>query len=83
MMAWAHAKAIDELAQQGPVDWVLIDQFAAPSMVNRRLKKEGWVTPVAHRKKAESDPAVAVASIIARATYLQSLQKLSQRYGQP
>ena len=34
---------------------MLVDQFAAPSMVNDRLEKAGFKTPITHRTKAESD----------------------------
>ena len=81
LMGWAHAKAIDELMKRGQLDWVLVDKFGDPSLVNRRLKCEGSSVSVTHRTKAESDPAVAVASIIARAAFVESLERLSHRYG--
>ena len=80
LMGWAHAKAIGELAKLERLDWVLVDKFGEPGIVDRRLHADGFPVPISHRTKGESDPAVAVASIIARSVFLEGLGRLGQRY---
>ena len=80
MMGWAHAKAIVELSKTEALEWVLVDKFGDPGLVDRRVRADGAKVSISHRTKGESDPAVAVASIIARTVYLEALKRLSQRY---
>lgn len=81
-MGWAHAKAIAELTKREQVEWVLVDKFGEPSLVDRRLAQDDFQLTVTHRTKAESDPAVAVASVIARAVFVDGLARLSRQYGE-
>ena len=82
LLAWAHAKVIENLIErtEPSVEWVLVDRFAHESMVNRNLGPLGRKTRIDQWPRAESDPAVAAASILARAAYLRGLQRLSRRY---
>jgi len=82
LMAWAHGRVIETLLERAPnADWVLIDRFAEEDVIRRGLGDRGRATRVAMRPKAEEDPAVAAASILARAAYLRGLHSLSRRVG--
>ncbi|MFQ3670820.1 MAG: ribonuclease HIII [Verrucomicrobiia bacterium] len=84
MLAWAHAKVIELLARKIPsCPRALSDQFANPSLIERELKKKGLGLILEQRTKAESDLAVAAASILARAEFLQRLQRLGTDIGIP
>lgn len=77
MLADLHAQAIRELAQPG--DRVVVDQFAHEKLVASRLK--GLDIGLEQRHRAESEPAVAAASIVAREEFLTALKELSERFG--
>ena len=80
LLAWAHGTAIEELLQKKrSVKRVVVDQFApTESTINRALKPLGKAATIDQHHKAESDPAVAIASVIARELFLRDIQKMSQ-----
>jgi ribonuclease HIII len=81
LLAWGHATAIGELVEKTGCTEVLIDQFANEHVVERALQQKQLTVQLTQRTKAESDPVVAAASILARAAFLHGLQKLSSRFG--
>jgi len=60
----------------------VFDQFGSKESVERALMKKGREIVLEQRHKAESDIAVAAASILAREGFLRSLATLKQRHGQ-
>ncbi|MEG1933416.1 MAG: ribonuclease HIII [Kiritimatiellia bacterium] len=84
LLAWCHARAIETLAEQVPTcSRVVIDQFArTESTITRALMPRGKKLVVEQMHKAESDIAVATASVLARDVFVQELFKLSQTAGQ-
>ncbi|MEI6971878.1 MAG: ribonuclease HIII [bacterium] len=84
ILAWAHARAIENVLEMVPAcPMAISDQFGSKSQVEKALMKEGRKIRLVQRHKAESDPAVAAASILARAAFLDSLKQLAARYAQP
>ncbi len=83
ILAWAHAKAIEELLAQGAVDFVLTDQFTALDTMRRSFGPLLANTRYEQRTKAEEDPAVAAASILARDAYMKALYGMAKRYALP
>jgi len=79
MLAWAHGTAIEELLEKRPgCDRVVVDQFAPTEMTIRRaLKERGKKATVEQRHKAESDIAVAAASVIARELFLRAIADMT------
>ena len=81
MLAWAHATAIEGLLErmEGKCDRVVIDQFAHnETTITRALKPLGRKANIEQRHKAESDIAVAAASVIAREIFLRDIMKMSE-----
>ena len=80
LLAYAHAKVITALVTATDCPQVISDKFAAahliPSYFNDTQRIE--LTQVT---RAERDPAVACASILARANFLHGLAELSQQHG--
>ena len=74
MLAWAHGTAIEELLTKRPeCKRVVIDQFApTEATILKALKPLGKKTKIEQRHKAESDIAVAAASVIAREIFIRS-----------
>lgn len=77
ILADLHAKAVMRLTEPGMR--VLIDKFADESLLTKRLRDAR--VELHQRVRAESHPAVAAASIIAREQFLTSLKQLSENEG--
>ncbi|MBM4454981.1 MAG: ribonuclease HIII [Verrucomicrobia bacterium] len=82
MLAWAHGKVIANLHGKVPgCPRALSDQFGDPRLVAGELRKQGVELKLEQRTKAESDIAVAAASILARAEFVRQLGRLSMDAG--
>ena len=76
MLAELHARAIRRLAEPGA--HVLVDRFAREELVESRLEDLDLL--IDQEPRAEADPAVAAASIIARHVFVTALHELSEEY---
>ena len=82
LLAWAHAKVIETLLEKAPeCDDVLVDKFAAEYVVKNALQEKGKRIKLRQQTKAESDIAVAAASILARDRFVWAMEKLSEDAG--
>jgi ribonuclease HIII len=82
LLAWEHAIALTEALARKPVKWGLLDQFSEQPLVQRELKKRNVANfELKMRTKAEEDPVVAAASVIARAEFVREMVQLSRRSG--
>ena len=82
LLAWGHAKVIENLAAQRPqCPRALSDQFARPEVLARALKQQGVDIQLDQRTKGESDIAVAAASILARERFIDWIDKTSAAGG--
>jgi ribonuclease HIII len=57
------------------------DQFGAEQVIKQALMKKGRSIKLEQRHKAESDIAVAAASVLAREAFLRSLGRLGETHG--
>jgi ribonuclease HIII len=81
LLAWGHAQAIENVLEKQPANLIISDQFAAGGQaVKSRLKERGRQAEFVSRVRAESDIAVAAASILARAEFLSRLKQLSGQF---
>lgn len=80
MLAWCHSRVIDTVATQTKCKEVLIDQFASEYVVANAVKKLKVEVNLTQRHKGESDPVVAGASILARAAFVEGIEKLGKHY---
>jgi len=81
LLAWAHARALENLLNRVSCTRAVIDQFAQPQIIERALMAAGRTIHIEQRHKAEADPAVAAASVVARAEFLAGLEALSHQAG--
>jgi len=82
LLAWGHAAVIEDLLGQRPdCPRALSDQFARPHVIERALMEKGRGILLEQRTKAESDPAVAAASILAREAFIDWMDKTGREYG--
>lgn len=81
LLGWGHARAIENLLDRVPdCPRALSDQFGPAHRIEKALREKGRQIKLDQRPKAESDPAVAAASILARAGFLRSLRQLGEKY---
>lgn len=82
LLAWGHAKALENLLEQGMnCERAISDQFGDERLILNALQEKGRRIVLEQRTRAESDVAVAAASIVARAEFLIRLKRLSGEVG--
>ena len=82
LLAWAHARAIENLLVGVPgCPRAVADQFGAAHLITRSLMQKGRSIVLDQHHKAESDIAVAAASVLAREHFLTALQQLARIHG--
>jgi len=81
LLAWGHARAIENVLEVQPSQLVISDQFADPAGLKRQLFEKGRQIQLESRVRAEADIAVAAASILARAEFLRRLKTLGEPFG--
>lgn len=81
LLGWFHAKALSGALQRRPVPFGVLDQFSRSQKVLPYLNVENFILD--QHVRAESDPVVAAASIVARAEFVRQLQNLSREAGIP
>jgi ribonuclease HIII len=81
LLAWGHAKALETLLENVSCGRAIADQFGDERLILNALQEKGRTITLEQRHKAESDLAVAAASIVARAEFLLRLQRLSDEIG--
>lgn len=80
LIAWLHAKALETALDKRFVEWGMLDQFSKQPLVQKQIKRKDFDLKMEVR--AEVDPVVAAASVIARAEFLRQLKKLSTEFGE-
>lgn len=81
LLAWGHAQVISKLSKTQKVGRAISDQFGDESLVINALKKENCEIILEQRPRAESDIAVAAASIIARSEFVISMKDYTAKAG--
>lgn len=82
LLAWGHAKALENLLERGVTcERAISDQFGEERLIRNALQERGRRIVLEQRIKAESDVAVAGASVLARAEFLLRLKRLSDEVG--
>ena len=82
LLAWQHATALEQALTVKRVPRGLLDQFSKSPLVQRELAKKGVKDfDLAMRTKAEEDPVVAAASVVARAEFVRQMHLLSKKFG--
>ena len=82
LLAWGHARVIENLCERKPdCPSALSDQFANPVVLQRALMDKGRKIELRQQTKAESDYAVAAASILAREKFIDWLADAEKQWG--
>ncbi|WP_392486688.1 ribonuclease HIII [Haloimpatiens sp. FM7315] len=80
LLAWGHARVIENLLEDIKCENVLSDQFGNPSLIQNALMKEGRKVNLHQRPRAEENVVVAAASILARNAFVENMEALSRKY---
>src|SRR6185312_15754487 len=82
LLGWGHARVIENLLAKKPdCPRSLSDQFADARVIQQSLLQHGRKIDIEQRPKAESDIAVAAASILAREAFINWLEKRGKALG--
>ena len=81
LLAWGHARAIENVLERNHCEYALSDKFGDESLIQSALMKNGRTIRLEQMCKAESDIAVAAASVLARATFVEKMQTMEETYG--
>jgi len=82
LLGWGHARVIENLLAKKPdCPRALSDQFADAHVVEQSLLRHGRKIDIEQRTKAESDIAVAAASILAREAFIRWLERQGKELG--
>ncbi len=78
LLAWGHARVIENLLSKVNCDRVIIDKFGNNKFILDALMKRGKKIPVVQKVRAEEDISVAAASVLARGEFLRRIARLSK-----
>ena len=82
LLGWGHARVIENLLEKKPdCPRSLSDQFADARVIQQSLLQHGRKINIEQRTKAESDVAVAAASILAREAFINWLERRGKTLG--
>jgi ribonuclease HIII len=82
LLAWGHARVIENLLAKKPnCPRSLSDQFADARVIEQSLLRRGRKVQIQQRPRAESDIAVAAASILAREGFINWLDREGKKLG--
>jgi ribonuclease HIII len=80
LLAWGHARAIENILEKRDCKKVLSDKFGNESLIKNALMTKGKTVELEQRVRAEEDIAVAAASILARDEFVSRIKKMSLDY---
>ena len=82
LLGWGHARVIENLLARKPgCQRSLSDQFADARVIKTSLLRHGRNIEIEQRPRAESDIAVAAASIVAREAFINWLERKGKELG--
>ncbi len=81
VLGWGHARVMENLLSDNVCENVIADQFGDESIIKSALLAKGKSLNLIQSPKAERDIGVAAASILARARFLNELERLGKILG--
>ena len=81
LLAWGHARTIENILEKADCEYALSDKFGDENLIKNALMGKGQNIKLEQRCKAESDIAVAAASILAREQFLKIMADFAAKDG--
>ena len=79
MLGWCHSAVIETLIKETGCHKVILDQFAPAQLMITAMERKKVSLDLTQRPRAEEDPVVAAASILARSAYVEGMEQLSKQ----
>lgn len=83
LLAWGHARAIENILEKSPCNYALADKFGDESLIKNALMQKGKNIILNQMVRAEADITVAAASVLARAEFVKRMQEMGNKYNLP
>ncbi len=80
LLAWGHSTVLENILSKKPCEIAISDKFADEKVIQFALKERGRNIRLIQQTKAESDTAVAAASVLARGEFVKRISKLASEY---
>lgn len=80
LLAWAHARVIEDTLAIAPCGFAITDKFADVRYVEAKLMARGRAIILIQKPYAERNIAVAAASVLARDSFVRSMEELTARF---
>jgi ribonuclease HIII len=81
LLAWATVQAMAKVLESHPCANALSDKFGNEHYLEKEIERRGLDVRLEQRVRAEANPAVAAASVLARDAFLRALHRLSREAG--
>ena len=81
LLAWGHARVIENILEKVDCEYALSDKFGDESLIKSALMERGKSIRLEQMVRAESDIAVAAASVLARAAFVHKIDEMQKDYG--
>ena len=81
LLAWGHAWTLENMLEKVSCELAVVDKFGDELYLRKVLREKGRQITVVQQTRAEEDTAVAAASILARARFVQQMEQLSKKVG--
>jgi len=81
LLAWGHSTVLENILSKKSCEIAISDKFADERVIQSALKERGKNIRLIQQTKAESDTAVAAASVLARGEFVKRISKLAFEYG--
>ena len=80
ILAWGHAKVLEDTLKQVDCENALSDQFGDTSLIENALISKGIDVNLYQRHRAEDNIAVAAASILARDGFVTEIKRYEKQF---
>jgi len=81
LLAWGHSRVIENMAEKHAIDLAVSDKFGKTDLIERALMKNGRDILLHQIVRGEAIIPVAAASILARARFVEYLNRMARQYG--
>jgi ribonuclease HIII len=81
LLAWGHSRVIENIAAEHEIDIAISDKFGREELIEKALMKNGRKIALQQIVRGESRLQVAAASILARAQFLEYLERMEKEFG--
>ncbi len=80
LLAWGHSTVLENILSKKSCEIAISDKFADERVIQSMLKERGKNIKLIQQTKAESDTAVAAASVLARGEFVKRISNLASEY---